>query len=62
MIDVFYLFHVLRVLVIFHVLPILPTYSMFSHPGWQDGTICTALQGGMPWNQSVSKLSVEFHV
>ena len=34
MVDVFHLFHVLYVL---------PTYSMFSHPGWQDGTICRAL-------------------
>ena len=34
--DVFHLFHVLYVL---------PTYSMFSHPGWQDGIICGALCG-----------------
>ena len=25
---------------LFHVLRFLQTYSMFSHPGWQDSTIC----------------------
>ena len=25
---------------LFHVLRFLQTYSMFSHPGWQDSTVC----------------------
>ena len=40
MVDVFHLFHVLHVL---HVAHVLQTYFMFSHPGWQDGTISAAL-------------------
>ena len=28
---------------LFHVLHILQTYSMFSHPGWHDSTICGVL-------------------
>ena len=46
LVDVFYLVHVLhviRVLRVLHVLFVLPTYSMFSHTGWQDGTIFRAL-------------------
>ena len=31
--DVFHLVHV------FHALEVLPTYFVFSHPGWQDSTI-----------------------
>ena len=34
---VFHLFHVL------HVTHVLQTYSMFSHPGWQDGAISAVL-------------------
>ena len=43
-VDVYHLFHVLHVL---YVLNVLPTYSMFSHLGWQDGTTCRALTLGM---------------
>ena len=28
---------------VINFLYVLPTYSMFSHPGWQDGTICRSL-------------------
>ena len=35
--DVFHLLHV------FLVLHVLPNYTMFSHPGWQDGTTCRAM-------------------
>ena len=34
-------FHVLHVLYVAHVLQ---TYFLFSHPGWQDGTISAALR------------------
>ena len=35
--------HLFDVLYLFHVIHILQTYSMFSHPGWQDSTISGAL-------------------
>ena len=41
LVNVFFLFHVLCVLPVPHVLP---TYSMFFHPGCQDGTIRGALR------------------
>ena len=28
---------------VFHLIHVLPTYSMFPHPGWQDGTIFMCL-------------------
>ena len=40
LVDVFHIFHVLHVL---HVTHVLQTYSIFSHPGWQDGTTSAAL-------------------
>ena len=39
-VGVFHLFHILQV---FYVLHFLPTYSIYSNLGWQDGSICRAL-------------------
>ena len=46
LVNFFHLFHVPHVPHVLHVLHVphvLPTYSMFSHPGWQDRTTFRAL-------------------
>ena len=37
------LHHLVDVFHVLHVTHVLPPYSMFSHPGWQDASISAAL-------------------